>query len=219
MMYILDFWSVFKYLPALLKWLFVSLEITIIILVLWTIFWVVFSILKFSKNLFLNFFINFIINLFISLPVLVILFWVYYALPIFTWFTISAYITTIITLSLNLACFSSDIFVSSYNWIPKSEIQAWIVFNFSKFQILKEIVLPQIIKTVIWPISWRYVETIKLTSLASIISVNELLHVWQNIISLTYKPIEIYTMIAILYLIIIVPIILLLKYIEKKFTL
>ena len=69
---------------------------------------------------------------------------------------------------------------------------------------------------IIPPLTGRYIETIKLTSLASIIAVDELLHSGQNLISVSYRPLEVYTVIALLYLVIIVPLTLILKKLEKS---
>lgn len=217
-MYNRGFWAAIQYIPALLKGARVSLEMTLLVLLFGTIWGICLSYIRSSKDPFVRGVTVEIINIFISLPVLALLFWIYYALPTLIGFSVSAFKTAIIALSINLAVFASDIFSSALHAVPRSQIESWIMFNFSRFQILREIIIPQIIKVIIGPLSWRYVETIKLTSLASIISVNELLHAWQNIISLTYKPLEIYTLVAIIYMIIIFPLIIGLKQVERKYT-
>ena len=61
-----------------------------------------------------------------------------------------------------------------------------------------------------------YIHQIKNTALASMIAVNELLHIGNIIISSSYRPLEVYTAIAMIYLIIIVPLVIVSHYIEKR---
>lgn len=218
-MYTWNFGVVVHYLPSLLGWLRVSIKITLLVLFFGTLWGALLAVLRVSRSATIRKVTERIITLFISLPALVVIFRIFYALPMMLGRSIPAFETAIIALSFNLAAFASDIFTAAVKSVPKAQIEAGIMCQFSKWHILKEIIIPQMIKVTIAPLSWRYVETIKLTSLAAIISVDELLHVGQNIISLTYRPLEIYTAIAILYIAIILPLIFGLKYIEKKYSL
>ena len=129
---------------------------------------------------------------------------------------ISAFFTALIGLSLNLGAFSAEIFRVGIISIPKGQRESSIALGLSKYQTMKDIILPQAKRVIIPPLTGRYIETIKLTSLASVIAVDELLHSGQNLISVSYRPLEVYTIIALLYLAIIVPLTLILKKLEKS---
>jgi len=216
MNYTWDFSVIFDYKEAILNGTLVTLELTFFSLIIGTILGLFICLCKLSKNPLLKYPAVFFIEIFTGLPLLVLLIWLYYALPILTGITISALPTAIIGLSLNLAGFSAEIFRAGIISIPKGQTEASLALGLSRFQILTKIILPQAIKLIIPPLSGRYIETIKLTSLASVIAVDELLHSGQNLISVSFRPLEVYTIIALIYLVIIIPLTMILRKLEKR---
>lgn len=216
MNYTWDFSVILDYKEAILKGTLITLELTFFSLVVGTILGLLISLGKLSKNHLLKYPAIVFIEIFTGLPLLVLLIWLYYALPILTGIRISALTTAIIGLSLNLAGFSAEIFRAGIISIPKGQTEASLALGLSRFQILTKIILPQATKLIIPPLSGRYIETIKLTSLASVIAVNELLHTGQNLISVSFRPLEVYTIIALVYLVIIIPLTMILRRIERR---
>jgi len=216
MNYTWDFSVIFDYKEAILNGTLITLEVTFFSLIIGTILGLFVCLCKLSKNPLLKYPAIFFIEIFTGLPLLVLLIWLYYALPILTGITISALPTAIIGLSLNLAGFSAEIFRAGIISIPKGQTEASLALGLSRFQILTKIILPQAIKLIIPPLSGRYIETIKLTSLASVIAVDELLHSGQNLISVSFRPLEVYTIIALIYLVIIIPLAMILRRLEKR---
>jgi len=215
MNYTWDFSVIFDYKEAILNGTLLTLELTLFSLIIGTILGLIVCLCKLSKNPILKYPAIFFIEIFTGLPLLVLLIWLYYALPILTGITISAFPTAIIGLSLNLAGFSAEIFRAGIISIPKGQIESSLALGLSHFQILQKIILPQAVKLIIPPLSGRYIETIKLTSLASVIAVEEILHSGENLISVSFRPLEVYTVIAIIYLIIIIPLTFFLRRIER----
>jgi len=216
MNYTWDFSVIFDYKEAILNGTLITLELTFFSLIIGTILGLIICLCKLSKNHLLKYPAIFFVEIFTGLPLLVLLIWLYYALPIFTGVNISALPTAIIGLSLNLAGFSAEIFRAGIISVPKGQTEASLALGLSRFQILTKIILPQAIKLIIPPLSGRYIETIKLTSLASVIAVDELLHSGQNLISVSFRPLEVYTIIALIYLIIIIPLTMILRKLEKR---
>ncbi|MFA5021778.1 MAG: amino acid ABC transporter permease [Patescibacteria group bacterium] len=217
MNYTWNFNVIAEYKTAILNGTMLTLELTFFSLIFGTILGFLLALAKISKNKLLKYSAIIFIEIFTGLPLLVLLVWLYYALPIFTGFRISALPTAVIGLSLNLAGFAAEIFRAGIQSVPKGQTEASLTLGLTKFQIIRRIVVPQATKLIIPPLSGRYVETIKLTSLSSVISVDELLHSGQNLISVSFRPLEIYTVIAGIYLIIIIPLTLVLKKLEKKY--
>jgi len=217
MNYTWNFNVITEYKVAILKGTMLTLELTLFSLIFGTILGLILALAKLSKNKFLKYPAIIFIEVFTGLPLLVLLVWLYYALPIFTGIRISALPTAIIGLSLNLAGFSAEIFRAGIQSVPKGQTEASLTLGLTKFQTIKRIIMPQATKLIIPPLSGRYVETIKLTSLASVIAVDELLHSGQNLISVSFRPLEVYTTIAVIYLIIIIPLTLILRKFERKY--
>jgi len=170
---------------------------------------------KLSKNVLIRAVSVFTVEVFTGLPVLVLLVWLFYALPVVTGIAVAALPTAVFALSLNLAGFSAEVFRAGIQAVPRGQIEAACILGLTKAQTLRRIVFPQAMRLILPPLSGRYIETIKLTSLASVIAVNELLHMGQNLISVSFRPLEVYTVIALLYLLVIIPLVLVLRHCEK----
>ena len=213
--YIWNFNSVFAYKEAILGGAAVTLELTFLSVIIGTVLGLLLCMARLSKNRAISLPAYAFGETFRNLPALVVLIWIFYALPEFG-IKLSAFDTAVAGLSLNLAAFSSEIFRAGINSVPKGQKEASLALGMSELQAMREIIFPQALRVVIPPLSGRYIETIKLTSLASVIAVNELLHVGGNIISLTYRPLEVYTAIAIIYFAMIAPLVFLLGKLEEK---
>ena len=213
--YTWDFSVILNYKEAILKGVLMTLELTAVSLIAGTVLGLIVALVKISKHSIARAVGVLFVELFTSLPLLVLLIWLFYVLPILTGITISALITAMVGLSLNLAGFSAEIFRAGIMAIPRGQTEAAIMLGISKWKTLQQIVLPQAIRIILPPLSGRYIETIKLTSLASVIAVDELLHTGQNLISVSFRPLEVYTVIALIYLAIIIPLTLVLRRFEK----
>jgi len=210
-----DFSVITTYKLAILKGTVMTIGLTLTSLLLGTCFGLILCFMKISRNPAPKLLAKIIIDTFTGLPLLVLLVWLYYALPIFTGIHISAFVTAVMALSLNLGGFSAEIFRAGIQSVPTGQVEAAISLGMTRWHTLRRIVLPQAVKVIIPPLSGRYIETIKLTSLASIIAVDELLHSGQNLISISFRPLEIYTAIAFIYLAMIIPLTLFLRRFEN----
>jgi polar amino acid transport system permease protein len=84
----------------------------------------------------------------------------------------------------------------------------------TRLQALIWITVPQAARVITPPLLGMYISTLKLSSLASMIAVYELLHSAQNLIMNTYRPLEVYTTVAVVYLILILPLVLVTRHLE-----
>jgi len=211
--YIWNFNAVLPYKDAIVSGAAVTLQITLLSIVIGTILGLLLCLARMSRNGALSTLALCAGEVFRNLPVLVVLIWAFYALPSFG-MRLSAFDAAVAGIALNLAAFSSEIFRAGINSVPKGQREASLALGLSEFQSMREIVLPQALRVIVPPLSGRYIETIKLTSLASVIAVNELVHVGGNIISLTYRPLEAYTAVALVYFVMITPLVFVLRKLE-----
>jgi polar amino acid transport system permease protein len=146
-----------------------------------------------------------LIDLLRTLPALVLLIWFNFCIPILFHLKISAISATIIVLSLNLSAFVAEIVDAGIQGVPLLHIDSGKLLGLSKAQNFRHVILPIALRNMTPPLVGQYINSIKLSVLASVIAVPELLNVTQDIITQTYRPLEFYTVLAIIFLIILLP--------------
>jgi polar amino acid transport system permease protein len=170
-----------------------------------------------ARNLVLRLFSRVFIEIFLAIPVLVLLIWLYFCLPILMpGLRLSGFWVAILGFSLSLSAFVAETVRAGIESIPPGQTEAALSMGMTRNQITWRIVLPQAIRIIIPPLMTQYITCIKLSSLASIIAVNELLHLSGLLIMETFRPLEVYTATAIAYMAIILPLNLLVRSFEKR---
>ncbi|HEX3556378.1 MAG TPA: amino acid ABC transporter permease [Thermoanaerobaculia bacterium] len=156
-----------------------------------------------------------IIELFLSLPALVVLVWIYFSVPLaFPAVTLSGFTASILGLSLSLSAFVAEIIRGGVNSIPAGELEVAYCTGLTRLEAFRYILLPQVIRKSWPPLMGQYITTYKFSTLASVLAVPELLHVGNSIIAQTYRPLEVYTVIAAIFFLTVLPLNILLRRIE-----
>ncbi len=132
-------------------------------------------------------------------PILVQLLWVYYVLPIVFNIRISSLAAILIGLSVYMAAFMSEVYRSGIQAVPKGHREAAQVLGLTPFQSFRRIVLPQAIRFTLPPLASNFVQLIKFSSLGAVISVTEITRRGMELSSSTFRPLEIFSFIAIVY--------------------
>ena len=133
-------------------------------------------------------------------PILVQLLWVYYVLPIVFGVEISAFSACIIGLSVYSSAFIAEVYRAGIQSVPKGHREAAQVLGLSQTQTFSRIVLPQAVRTTLPPLAANFVQLIKYSSLASVISVEEVTRRATELSSTTFRPLEIFSFVAVIYL-------------------
>lgn len=147
------------------------------------------------------------IELFRSTPALVQLVWIYYSLPILTGLQMSNTTSVAVGLGLHAAAYFAEIFRAGINSIARGQWDAARAIGMTYSQAMRRIILPQAVRRMIPPFINEFASLIKLTTLGSTLAVYELLHEANNLINNTYRPLEVYTVLAIAFAALIYPII------------
>jgi polar amino acid transport system permease protein len=132
-------------------------------------------------------------------PILVQLLWVYYVLPIVFNIRISALAGILIGLSLYMAAFISEVYRAGIQAVPKGHREAAQVLGLTPVQSFLRIVLPQAIRMTLPPLASNFVQLIKFSSLGAVISVSEITRRGMELSSSTFRPLEIFSFIAVVY--------------------
>jgi polar amino acid transport system permease protein len=132
-------------------------------------------------------------------PILVQLLWVYYVLPIVFGIGISSLAAILIGLSVYMASFISEVYRAGIQAVPKGHREAAQVLGLTPLQSFRRIVLPQAIRLTLPPLASNFVQLIKFSSLGAVISVSEITRRGMELSSSTFRPLEIFSFIAIVY--------------------
>lgn len=135
-------------------------------------------------------------------PILVQLLWVYYVLPIFLGININALTALIIGLSLYSSAFIAEVYRAGIQAVPKGHREAAQVLGLSPVQAFRRIVLPQAVRITLPPLAANFVQLIKYSSLGAVISVGEITRRGMELSASTFRPLEIFTFIAVIYFVI-----------------
>ena len=144
-------------------------------------------------------------ELFRCTPLLVQILWAYYALPMLLGISISNTTAGVLTLSLYVGSFYAEIFRGGINAIDKGQREAAAAVGMSGVQSMTHIILPQAIKKMLPAFINQSVIQVKNTSLLYAISVAELTYMTSVVNSETYRPLEAYTLAAVLYFVMLFP--------------
>ena len=169
-----------------------------------------------TKNKYLSYINVFYVEVVRSVPLLVLILWVYYGLPILTGFSFSPFVSGIIALSISESAFMAEIFRGGINAIKKTQWEAAtsLGLNFSKK--LKFVILPQAFKVILPALGNQFVYVLKMSSLVSIIGISDLTRKANELVVSTYRPLEIYTFLILEYLILILIVSYFVRRLEKK---
>jgi His/Glu/Gln/Arg/opine family amino acid ABC transporter permease subunit len=142
---------------------------------------------------------NVYIELFRNLPLLVLVFWVFTALPLIIGYTLSPLASGILALTLNLTAFIAEIYRAGITSIAPGQSHAALALGMTRIQLYERIILPQAIVRVLPALGSMWVSLFKDTSILSVIGVAELMYQGRIVATDTYRPLEIFTGVAILY--------------------
>jgi polar amino acid transport system permease protein len=145
------------------------------------------------------------VDFFRATPVLAQLVWIYYALPILTGTSLTAFVAGSIGLSLYAGSFLSEIFRAGILSIERGQTEAALALGMSGAQAMRRVILPQALVRMLPPIGSSLITLVKDSALLSIISLPELMRQSEALASLTFRRMEVLTIAAVLYFVLTYP--------------
>lgn len=150
-------------------------------------------------------------------PLLIQMLWVYTSLALLTGIRLSPFQAGLLALSLNSGAFMAEVFRSGLQSVPRGQKEAAQALGMSTWQSLKRVVGPQTLRIVIPPLGSGWVSSFKDTSLLLVLGVPELMTQAQMISSATYRPLETFTIVGLVYLLLAYPQALLVERLYRRF--
>lgn len=149
-------------------------------------------------------------------PVLVQAIWIYFALPLIIQYTLPSLVAGIIVIALNSGAYIGEIVRGAVYSIDPGQFEAGRSLGMSRHQTMVEIIWPQAFRRMIPPLGNQFIISIKDTSLLSVILVPELIFQGRTIAASHFNAVEIYSTVALMYLVITLSLSKVLNVIEKR---
>ncbi len=141
-----------------------------------------------------------------AIPVLVVLVWTFFALPIVSGLTMPPFFAALIGLTVHLAAYVAEIVRAGVESVRPGQTRAALALGMSRAQIVRRIVLPQAIVRMLPAFGSLLSVTIKDTAIASVIAVPELMRQSETLAGQSFQPIEVYTFAMLVYFVILFPV-------------
>jgi His/Glu/Gln/Arg/opine family amino acid ABC transporter permease subunit len=138
-------------------------------------------------------------DFFRATPVLAQLVWIYYALPILTGRSMTAVAAGSIGLSLYAGSFLAEIFRAGILSIDRGQTEASLALGMTRAQSMRRVILPQALVRMLPPIGSCLVTLVKDSSLLTVIAVPELMRQSETLASITFRRMEVLTIVAVIY--------------------
>jgi His/Glu/Gln/Arg/opine family amino acid ABC transporter permease subunit len=188
---------------VLLRALKITFEISIVAEILSLVVGLLIAILRVQKARPLQWLAIGFIDFFRAVPLLVLLIWLYYGVTIITGLSFSAFQAGVIGIGLLYGANLAEIFRAGLEAVPVGQREAALTLGLSRRQALQSVVLPQAVRISIPPLGNMWIGVLKDSTLVSILGIQEIMRTAQNVVLENFRPFEIYTTVAVIYLILV----------------
>ena len=211
-----DFVFLLRYAPLFWKGVLVTLAYTAGTISIGLIIGLLVGLGRLSKSRLVNFPLIAFIEVFRCTPLLVQIVWFYYALPVLLGVQIPAVAAAVMTLSCYTGAFYAEIFRGGIVSIESGQWDAARALGLRRWAMMRWVILPQAVRRMIPPFVNQSITQLKNTSLVSTIAVPDLLYNGTLITADTYRPLEVYTVVAVIYFALLFPSTMLAQWYERR---
>jgi polar amino acid transport system permease protein len=216
--YAWDFGVVGRYVPVLWAGLKITAAIAVVSTVAGMLLGIPVALAQLSRLAAVRWGVTVYVEIMRCIPMLVLLVWIYYALPIITGIALPAFQAVVLAFTLNSAAFYGEAFRSGIKSLPRGQVEAATILGLSYVQRMRYVIVPQGLRNVLPVLVSISVQLFKDSSLVAIIGVADLMYNGQLASSNSYRPLEILTTVAVIYFAILFPITLALRQLEKRMS-
>ena len=194
-----DFSGVWAHRDMLLAGFIGTMKIAAVAIGLGVVFGIALATLRLSGKSWLSRPALWVIEFYRNTPPLVHFFWAFYALPVLIGISLDPYVAAVVALSTQSGAFFAEVFRGGLVSIERGQWEAARAIGMKTHQALRRVVLPQAMARMLPPFIERSFELIKTTALASTLAYSDLLYQAMQINSITYRPLEVYTVVAAIF--------------------
>jgi polar amino acid transport system permease protein len=201
MNYTLQYGQVWPYIPFLIDGAVLSLQIAFLAFCGGLLLGTVFASLKTFGGKVINRVIDGYVTFFMNTPQLVQIYFLYFALPD-VGILLSSYMAVLIGMTLNAGAYLTEIQRAGFESVRKTEMEAAEVLGFSRAQQVRYVIMPHVARVLFPPLSNHYILMTLGTSMAAIFGVDELTGRAFNVNAETFRSIEVFSVVALMYIVI-----------------
>ncbi len=201
--------------PYLLQGALVTIQISLLSMALALVLGLIAAVAGLSRAWLPRFLAGFYVEVIRGTPLLVQLFLVYYGLPS-VGVRLEPFMAGFLTLGAHYGAYLSEVYRAGIYSVDRGQWEAAASIGMSRGMIMREIILPQAIRTILPPIGNYFISMLKDSALVATISVTELLRAGQLRVAITFRAMEIYLIIAAIYLAMSYALSLLIRHLERR---
>ena len=211
-------WSViWTYRAALLEGAAMTIGLTVVTMLLAVPGGILLALMRLSSNKVISGASLAFVEFFRNLPLILVVYWAFYVVPIAFNVQFSALTTALVALVLNVSSYNAETFRAGINSIRKGQMEAALAMGMSHRQAMFKVVIPQAARRILPVLASTWIALFKDTSLVSVIAVSELAYTAMQIRAQTFRVLEMLTAMAALYWLMGFPQAKLVDWIHKKY--
>ncbi|TPE50972.1 amino acid ABC transporter permease [Amaricoccus solimangrovi] len=214
--YALDIGAVTRNLDKLWEGLFVTLQLTIAANVIGVIAGFLLALIVLSPYKVLSWLATLFVEFFRCAPAIVQIVWFFYCVPMLFNVWLDPITMGVMALGLNLTAFNAEAYRASIQAVPKEHLDAGIALGLSPVQRVRHIVQPQALRASVPVLLTNGIGTFQQSALVAIVGVADLMYQGKLVATETYRPIETFTVVALVYLAISLPVAQIVGWIERR---
>jgi len=202
-------------LPYLLRGAVMTILLTVVSMALALLAGMVLALMRLSRNRKFNLISGAYIEGIRGTPLLVQLFIIYYGLPQYG-IRLDAFTAGVLGLSMNYSAYLAEVYRAGILAIDRGQWEAGGSIGLSRTSLLRYIILPQAVRILLPPVGNYFISMLKDSALVSTISIIELMRAAQLRVAITFRAMDIYLLVALIYFLMSYPIALFIRYYERK---
>ncbi len=211
-----NFPFLWRFKDALALGLLTTLKLTLVCVVLGCALGFLISLARTSPNRLLRSISNVYVEFFRGTPVLIQLFWIFFCLPLLLGVELSNFVSGVVALRLYMAAIASETFRASLRTVGREQIDACIALGLPRYVQVVSVILPQAVLRAVPTLLSNCVSLFKESALVSAVGMADLMFIGENIADNTAKPVEVLTVVALIYFAIAFPLTRAVSLIERR---
>ena len=213
----LDWNVIWTHRQALLEGVAMTIGLTVLTMLLAVPGGILLALMRLSSNRLLSAASLAFVEFFRNLPLILVIYWAFYVMPMAFDVQFSALTTALVALVLNISAYNAETFRAGINSIRKGQMEAALAMGMSRRQAMFKVVIPQAARRILPVLASTWISLFKDTSLVSVIAVSELAYTSMQIRAQTFRVLEMLTAMAVLYWLMGYPQAKLVDWIHKKY--